>query len=140
VNIVFTICKVSTIVTVIVIGLIRIGQGETIWHMIHHTMSRVSLGHTEHLQNAFAGRSPTDRMISPAFFCLGTTDKPLNVALAFYSGLWAYDGWNNLNTVTEEIKNPKRFSCNGTSHDVEDAFDGILVGIYHYPSSSPFQH
>jgi L-type amino acid transporter 9 len=39
---------------------------------------------------------------------LGTTKKPLGVALAFYSGLWAYDGWNSLNLVTEELKNPKR--------------------------------
>jgi len=29
------------------------------------------------------------------------------LATAFYSGLWAYDGWNNLNYVTEEIINPK---------------------------------
>jgi len=29
-----------------------------------------------------------------------------NIATAFYSGLWAYDGWNNLNYVTEEIINP----------------------------------
>ena len=31
-----------------------------------------------------------------------------NFAIAFYSGLWAYDGWNNLNYVTEEIINPKK--------------------------------
>ena len=31
-----------------------------------------------------------------------------NLATAFYSGLWAYDGWNNLNYVTEEIINPKK--------------------------------
>ena len=30
------------------------------------------------------------------------------IATAFYSGLWAYDGWNNLNYVTEEIINPSR--------------------------------
>ncbi|CAG0917653.1 unnamed protein product [Notodromas monacha] len=29
-----------------------------------------------------------------------------NLASAFYSGLWAYDGWNNMNFVTEEIENP----------------------------------
>ncbi|KAI8384318.1 amino acid permease-domain-containing protein [Radiomyces spectabilis] len=29
-------------------------------------------------------------------------------ALAFYSGLWAYDGWNNLNYVAGEMNNPHR--------------------------------
>ncbi|XP_076802749.1 b(0,+)-type amino acid transporter 1-like isoform X1 [Clavelina lepadiformis] len=28
------------------------------------------------------------------------------VGTAFYQGLWAYDGWNQLNYVTEELKNP----------------------------------
>ncbi|CAF1234253.1 unnamed protein product [Adineta steineri] len=74
-NIIFVICKVATILTVIIIGIIRLGQG-----------------HTQNLQNSFAG----------------TTTKPFKVALAFYSGLWAYDGWNSLNSVTEELKNPKR--------------------------------
>lgn len=50
------------------------------------------LGHTTNLKKGFQG----------------TTDRPLGVALAFYSGLWAYDGWNGLNSVTEEIKNPRR--------------------------------
>lgn len=51
------------------------------------------LGHTQNFNNAFAG----------------TTDKPLGVALAFYKGLYAYGGWTSLNSVTEELKNPKRF-------------------------------
>ncbi|XP_076448977.1 b(0,+)-type amino acid transporter 1-like [Babylonia areolata] len=29
-----------------------------------------------------------------------------SIALAFYDGLWAYDGWNNLNYATEELQNP----------------------------------
>ncbi|KAM5164871.1 b(0,+)-type amino acid transporter 1-like [Mantella aurantiaca] len=29
------------------------------------------------------------------------------VGVAFYQGLWSYDGWNNLNYVTEEVKNPE---------------------------------
>lgn len=37
-----------------------------------------------------------------------TTSSMGNVATAFYSGLWAYDGWNNLNYVTEEIKDPSK--------------------------------
>ncbi|ESO87846.1 hypothetical protein LOTGIDRAFT_234854 [Lottia gigantea] len=36
----------------------------------------------------------------------GTTSSASAIALAFYDGLWAYDGWNNLNYVTEELKNP----------------------------------
>ena len=37
----------------------------------------------------------------------GTTTEFGKIATAFYSGLWAYDGWNNLNYVTEEIINPE---------------------------------
>ncbi|KNC27406.1 hypothetical protein FF38_06501 [Lucilia cuprina] len=49
-------------------------------------------GNTQHLSNAFSGPTPT----------MGA------IATAFYTGLWAYDGWNNLNYVTEEIKNPSK--------------------------------
>ncbi|NXF87024.1 BAT1 protein, partial [Eubucco bourcierii] len=31
-----------------------------------------------------------------------------SIGLAFYNGLWAYDGWNQLNYITEELKNPYR--------------------------------
>ena len=40
----------------------------------------------------------------------GTTNRPFGVALAFYSGLWAYEGWSSLNTISEELKNPRRYS------------------------------
>ncbi|XP_078482152.1 b(0,+)-type amino acid transporter 1-like isoform X2 [Ciona intestinalis] len=30
------------------------------------------------------------------------------IAVAFYGGLWSYDGWNQLNFITEEIQNPLR--------------------------------
>lgn len=29
------------------------------------------------------------------------------IGIAFYQGLWSYDGWNNLNYVTEELKSPE---------------------------------
>ncbi|XP_059164936.1 b(0,+)-type amino acid transporter 1-like [Physella acuta] len=35
-----------------------------------------------------------------------STTEPSTIALSFYDALWAYDGWNNLNFVTEELKNP----------------------------------
>ncbi|XP_064015928.1 B(0,+)-type amino acid transporter 1 [Pogoniulus pusillus] len=31
-----------------------------------------------------------------------------SLSLALYNGLWAYDGWNQLNYITEELKNPYR--------------------------------
>ncbi|CAF1527116.1 unnamed protein product [Adineta ricciae] len=53
---------------------------------------RIGQGYTDNLKNSFHG----------------TTDNPLRIALAFYSGLWAYAGWGSLTSVTEEVKNPKR--------------------------------
>ncbi|MGH0123704.1 UNVERIFIED_CONTAM: hypothetical protein FKN15_019407 [Acipenser sinensis] len=48
-------------------------------------------GHTSSFQNAFQG---TIVGINP-------------IGMAFYQGLWSYDGWNNLNYVTEELKRPE---------------------------------
>uniref|UniRef100_A0A8D0HMX0 b(0,+)-type amino acid transporter 1 n=1 Tax=Sphenodon punctatus TaxID=8508 RepID=A0A8D0HMX0_SPHPU len=30
-----------------------------------------------------------------------------SIGVAFYQGLWSYDGWNNLNFVTEELQKPE---------------------------------
>ena len=38
---------------------------------------------------------------------LGTTKDGWSIALAFYSGLWAYEGWNLANLCTEEVKDVK---------------------------------
>uniref|UniRef100_A0A8C1G3U6 b(0,+)-type amino acid transporter 1 n=1 Tax=Cyprinus carpio TaxID=7962 RepID=A0A8C1G3U6_CYPCA len=50
------------------------------------------LGNTQNLKDPFAGATTS-------FGAIG---------LAFYNGLWAYDGWNQLNFITEELKNPYR--------------------------------
>jgi solute carrier family 7 (L-type amino acid transporter), member 5 len=52
------------------------------WHLFS--------GHTELLQVPFEN----------------STSSPGRIALAFYSGLFSYSGWNYLNFVTEELKNP----------------------------------
>lgn len=48
-------------------------------------------GQTQSFQNAFQN----------------TTSGIGAVGVAFYQGLWSYDGWNNLNYVTEELKKPE---------------------------------
>lgn len=49
------------------------------------------IGKTDHFHNPFEG----------------STTSTKNIALAFYSGLWAYDGWSTVVSVTEEVKNPE---------------------------------
>ncbi|XP_056268858.1 b(0,+)-type amino acid transporter 1 [Pseudoliparis swirei] len=55
-------------------------------------MVMLAKGNTENLSNAFDGKSAS----------IGA------IGLAFYNGLWAYDGWNQLNFITEELKQPSR--------------------------------
>ncbi|CAL8113068.1 unnamed protein product [Orchesella dallaii] len=69
----------------------------------------------------FAKVSTMAIMIGIGFYNMGKGDfgaltggwDPTNktvgdIAVSFYSGLWAYDGWNNLNLATEELVNPHR--------------------------------
>ncbi|XP_014217404.1 Y+L amino acid transporter 2 [Copidosoma floridanum] len=50
----------------------------------------VCVGHTENFENAFEN----------------TSSSPGKIAVAVYSGIFSYSGWNYLNFMTEELKNP----------------------------------
>ncbi|KAL6461643.1 hypothetical protein MHYP_G00297870 [Metynnis hypsauchen] len=49
-------------------------------------------GNTQNFKNSFEGAATS-------FGAIG---------LAFYNGMWAFDGWNQLNFITEELKDPYR--------------------------------
>nr|XP_039248246.1 b(0,+)-type amino acid transporter 1-like [Styela clava] len=49
----------------------------------------LGLGYTDNMETAFSSEMK--------FSTIGT---------AFYQGLWAFDGWNQLNYITEELQNP----------------------------------
>lgn len=46
------------------------------------------------------------------------------IGIAFYQGLWSYDGWNNLNFVTEELKRPEVRPESKPSHS--------FIGLYYF--------
>ena len=62
-------------------GFVRIGMGDKIG--------------LNNFQNSFKPEDLAD---------LGFTQ----IGLAFYQGLWSYEGWNNLNYVSEEVKDSKK--------------------------------
>uniref|UniRef100_H2ZMA2 b(0,+)-type amino acid transporter 1 n=1 Tax=Ciona savignyi TaxID=51511 RepID=H2ZMA2_CIOSA len=78
---ILAIAKFVAMGVIIVGGLVRLGQGDPVG--------------ISNLSNAFR---PQD-LAGLGFSQIG---------LAFYQGLWSYEGWNNLNYITEEVKNPKK--------------------------------
>lgn len=50
----------------------------------------MGMGHTENFENAFAN----------------TETDPGKLSIAFYSGIFSYAGWNYLNFMTEELRDP----------------------------------
>ena len=78
---ILTIAKFVGMTIIFIGGFVRLGQGDVVG--------------LNNFQNAFR---PED------LAGLGFTQ----IGLAFYQGLWSYDGWNNLTYITEEVKNSKR--------------------------------
>ena len=56
----------------------------------------------------FCGKVTPDISIGQQIATSGTTGTISMVAFAIVASLWAYEGWTNLNSVAEEVKNPKK--------------------------------
>lgn len=101
---IFMYAKVAALVIIIITGLVWICSGKSrdkcfvvvdvyflyTLHFIQHSLLCQLLGHTENFENSFEN----------------TNVDPGKIAVAFYSGIFSYSGWNYLNFMTEELKNP----------------------------------
>lgn len=53
-------------------------------------------------------RKPADQLEAFSDMFDGSSTDFGKISIAFYSGLWSFNGWNYLNIVAGELKNPKR--------------------------------
>jgi APA family basic amino acid/polyamine antiporter len=54
------------------------------------------------------GKETVNLNILPVDSSLNISEIITMIAFATFASLWAYEGWTNLNTVAEEMKNPKK--------------------------------
>ncbi|XP_037602386.1 b(0,+)-type amino acid transporter 1-like [Sebastes umbrosus] len=64
-------------------------------------------GHTENFDNSFEG----------------TNVDVSSMGIAFYQGLWSFEGWNTLNYLTEELKDPEK----EFDHDCEEGLPCLML-------------
>lgn len=88
--------KILALVMIIIAGLTWLFLGKLIstyqwliWFLFFFYFLSIT-GHTENYTEPFKD----------------TTTDPGRIAVAFYAGIFSYSGWNYLNFMTEELKNP----------------------------------
>ena len=89
-QIIFTIAKLCLVTAIIIGGLVMIGQGET-----------------QNFENAFDGTSTSASAWAIAIYNGYFLKLKCNIAMKCL-GMWSYDGWNQLNFVSQELKDPVR--------------------------------
>lgn len=93
VAVIFSFGKVLALLLIICFGVYFLAIGMFLLQFVFIAYIKpLFAGHVENFHNAFE-----DSRYSPG-----------ELALSFYQGFWAYSGWNYLNFLTEEMKNPGR--------------------------------
>lgn len=97
---VFTYAKLMALFLIIIIGILKISSGKITQECEHVRGNAINsllyavlcVGQSKSFESPFEGSST----------------EPGAIALALYSALFSYSGWDTLNFVTEEIQNPER--------------------------------
>ena len=89
---IFTYAKLLALFIIIATGIVQLGRG---------TFELVKAANQDCTLLSFPGKTE--------YFTWDDTESDFTrVALSFYSGLFAYNGWNYLNFVIEELQDPVR--------------------------------
>ena len=94
---IFTIAKLLALFMIIVLGSSQLIMGMALlkfFEIMNGDNLKSFLGKTENLSFA---KNSEDTVVTAG-----------GISLAFYSGLFAYGGWNYLNFVIDELQNPYR--------------------------------
>lgn len=106
-QVISTVAKVLALILIIITGLVKLAQG-TMSHPPSLQKDPLSNQDSKKLKNfSFVCAAGFDQNFEDSF--KGSKLDPGDMALALYSALYSYSGWDTLNFITEEIKNPERY-------------------------------
>lgn len=103
----FKITAVIAIIIVSILNLVSRSMGAN-FSVVITTFKVGTLFSVGGLGLVFLIRHGAPAAFSPGEFFAGTSPRPSSYAIALYSGLWAFDGWDQCNFVAGEMYNPNR--------------------------------
>lgn len=101
--------QVTAIISVLLITILCVATPSLATHaaVVFTTVKVFALGLVCVLGIIHIARGKSSTSLTDPLFA-GSSTSPTSYALAFYSGLFAYDGWDQANYVGGEMKNPQK--------------------------------
>lgn len=110
VQVVSTVAKVIALIVIIITGLVKLGQGRITFLSLYYVFviaEWVSKKWWSQWTSQHAVVAGFDQNFEDSF--QGSKLDPGSMAKALHAALYSYSGWDTLNFITEEIKNPERY-------------------------------